>query len=566
MLIGVFLLLPITLWASPTNTSTTVEELERLSVAGQNDQIDGSSFFSYLTPDNRYATFHSWATGIGPGPDQSGNNWLDVYLRDRIAGTTVKITNGINGTATDEDSFDAVITEDGRYIVYTSYASNLVPNDTNDTLWKREGLDIFLYDTVTQQTQRVSLTYNGGQINGNSAGIISPDGTWIVMNTNGHGILPGSTPAGNNLYLRNWRTGEIRLIATGGDLADGYFSSWWPSRDGRYVVFTSTFSHHVPGDTNNQQDVFLIDTATMQTTLISHNMTGGFANGRSGQSNITPDGRYVIFFSEASDLVPNDTNGVGDVFAYDRQTGVMERISLTAAGGQTNGLSRDASICANGRYISYASDATNIIANDTNGQRDVFVHDRETNTTFVASINSSGQLTNGKSHRTYMSSDCAYVTYASDGSNLIAGDTNDRRDLFMGRIVRPAEFSNSGMTLSLTQPGGNTTFRAVLANSGTEDAQATLWVPVPLHTTLDSGSLPTGATYNASANRVEWQGTVPSESNVVISFEFTVDGGLTEFTMITSDVTLTGDGETRMFTAVTAVNGIPIYLPIVAQS
>ncbi|PJF32798.1 MAG: hypothetical protein CUN57_04005, partial [Phototrophicales bacterium] len=97
--------------------------------------------------------------------DQTGENWLDVFLRDRQTDTTIKITNGIDGP-TNEDSFDAVLTADGRYVVYTSYAWNLIPNDTNRDAWSRNGLDIFLYDTQTQQTQRVSLTHDGKEIQG----------------------------------------------------------------------------------------------------------------------------------------------------------------------------------------------------------------------------------------------------------------------------------------------------------------------------------------------------------------------------------------------------------------
>ncbi|GAB4275855.1 MAG: PD40 domain-containing protein [Candidatus Promineifilaceae bacterium] len=546
--------------AKATVVSSQIVDIERISVGTNGVQADGSSFFAFTSVDNRYITFHSWASNIST--DQTGENWLDVFLRDRQTNTTIKITNGIDGP-TNEDSFDAVLTADGRYVVYTSYAWNLVPNDTNRDAWSRNGLDIFLYDTQTQQTQRVSLAHDGKEIQGNSSGIISRDGTWILMDSDGPGILPSSTPAGSNLYLRNWRTGEIKLLVAGGE--NGYFTSWWPDYDASHAAFSSTFDHLAANDTNGEQDVFWVDASTGVITLVSRSINGGSANGKSGQSVISQDGRYVVFVSYASDLIPNDTNGVGDVFIYDRITDSIERVSVSSSGEQANGLSRDPSICGNGRYVSFSSDATNLVANDTNGKRDVFVHDMQSGETFVASVNSSGEQTNGKVHRSYLTFDCRYITYASDGTNIVPNDTNNARDLFMGRIYRQPDFSGSSAVLTPAQPGGTTTFRSTIVNNGTDSATADLWVPIPANTSLIVSSLPLGAVYNASQNRVEWQGSVAGESEFVFTFDLVVDSGLVDFTLLTTDATLTGDGQTRTLHGVTAVNGIPVFLPVIAN-
>ena len=159
---------------------------------------------------------------------------------------------------------------------------------------------------------------------------------------------------------------------------------------------------------------------------VSVNSAGNEGNGSSSGQSMTPDGRYVAFASDASNLVPNDTNGARDVFVHDRQTGVTERVSVDSTGAEANGLSSGGSISADGRYVAFVSSATNLVLGDTNGVSDIFVNDRQTGVTKRVSVwgTFGGGQANGWSGSPAISGDGRYVAFQSDASNLVAGDTN----------------------------------------------------------------------------------------------------------------------------------------------
>jgi hypothetical protein len=569
MLLTILLLLPLALQARAaleTHNAATgsygVADIERLSVGTGGIESNGSAFFSYLSADNRYVTFHSWATNFGGA--HGDPNWLDVYYRDRLTNTTIKISNGYDGNPTTDDSFDAIITADGRYVVYNSYAWNIVPGDTNRSEWLRDGLDVFLYDAHTGVTERVSLTHTGEEIQANSFGTITGDGEIIYFVTPGTGVTP-DYPGGSPQIYRRHRDSYSSVERVLNVEPNDRIVNLWPSHDGRFLVFSSAASNLVPGDTNGLPDIFLFDYVTKELRLVSRPPGGGQSNGLSGQGLISQDGRYVIFRSFATNLVPGDNNGHADIFVYDRLSGNIERVSVSSSGEQANGGSRDPSICGDGRFVSFSSDATNLVANDTNGIRDIFVRDRQTGVTFIASVNADGEQTNDLVHRSYLTTDCRYITYASDGDNLVPGDTNNARDLFMARIVTPADFSASRAMLTMGAPGETTTFRATLINSGLETGQATLLVPIPQHTTLEMDSLPPGAVYEPAEDRVAWQGEIAGESQVVVSFDLTIDETLVDFTIIETAALLTGDGQEYTLRALTVVNGINTYLPFIGR-
>jgi WD40-like Beta Propeller Repeat len=159
---------------------------------------------------------------------------------------------------------------------------------------------------------------------------------------------------------------------------------------------------------------------------------GQQANYDSSYSAIAADGRHVAFTSGANNLVAGDTNGVEDVFVHDRQTGTTERVSVVTGGGQANGAALDqAAISADGRYVAFASWASNLAAGDTNGTLDVFVHDRQTATTELISVATGGEQANDGSYQPGISADGRHVTFTSFASNLIPGDTNEVTDVFV---------------------------------------------------------------------------------------------------------------------------------------
>ena len=205
------------------------------------------------------------------------------------------------------------------------------------------------------------------------------------------------------------------------------------SDDGRYVAFTSTATNVVAGDTNGVQDIFVHDRQTGSTTRVSVGPGGAQANGASAGQSISSDGRFVAFQSGATNLVAGDTNGLADNFVHDRQTGVTTRVSVATGGAQaTGGSSFITAISANGRFVAFYSSATNLVAGDTNGLQDVFRHDRQTGTTIRVNVATGGAQAVGQgSFGPFISSDGRFVGFYTAAANLVPGDTNGVSDVFI---------------------------------------------------------------------------------------------------------------------------------------
>jgi acetyltransferase-like isoleucine patch superfamily enzyme len=243
------------------------------------------------------------------------------------------------------------------------------------------------------------------------------------------------------------------------------------SADGRYVAFGSYSSDLVAGDTNgNLQDVFVRDLQTGTTTLVSENAAGtGSGNGASYSNGISADGRYVAFQSLATDLVAgSDTNGIYDVFVRDLQTGVTTLVSENAAGtGTGNGASYPPIISADGRFVAFASFASDLVTGDTNGNmQDVFVRDLQTGTTTLVSENAAGTGSgNGSSQNPVISADGGYVAFLSSASDLVAGDTNGTYDVFV-RDLQTGVTTLVSENAAGTGSGNSSSFDPVVSASG----------------------------------------------------------------------------------------------------
>jgi hypothetical protein len=206
------------------------------------------------------------------------------------------------------------------------------------------------------------------------------------------------------------------------------------SRDGRFVAFQSQATNLVAGDTNNFDDVFWRDLVTGTTRRVSVSSGNVQANMSSFYPAISADGRYVAYVSNASNLVTGDTNGRPDVFVRDTSTGTTTRVSVTNTGVQANGSAdwtKPSAVSNDGRYVAFASNATNLVAADTNNAWDVFVRDRTLNTTKLVTLSTAGvQGSGGQGAGPRISSDGRYIVYSS-GANLVAGDNNGVADVFV---------------------------------------------------------------------------------------------------------------------------------------
>ncbi|MEU3777350.1 hypothetical protein AB0F11_29930 [Streptomyces sp. NPDC032472] len=200
--------------------------------------------------------------------------------------------------------------------------------------------------------------------------------------------------------------------------------------------------------------------------------TAPISNAADGAPSISADGRYVAFTSPARDLVAGDTNRASDVFVRDRQTGVITRVSVDSAGNQADNASRNPSISADGRYVTFESSATNLVAGDTNRYRDTFVHDLQTGETTRVSVGSHGEQSDSESFHPSISADGRFVALDSPASNLVPGDTNDLHDVFVrdrqtGETTRASVDSNGRQGDGISQlPSISADGRYVAFSSG----------------------------------------------------------------------------------------------------
>jgi Tol biopolymer transport system component len=218
--------------------------------------------------------------------------------------------------------------------------------------------------------------------------------------------------------------------AGGGQATGG--GSHYPciSADGRYVAFYSSATDLVPGDTNTSKDVFRKDLHTGAIVRCSTDAAGSQVSGASAFPSISADGRYVAFASEAATLVSGDSNGKQDIFRKDVLTGAIVRCSTTASGGEVTGASSDPSISADGRYVAFASEAATLVSGDSNGKQDIFRKDLETGAIVRCSTTVVGGQLGQPSYNPSIGSDGSYVAFESDSPNLVESDFNGARDIF----------------------------------------------------------------------------------------------------------------------------------------
>jgi Tol biopolymer transport system component len=235
------------------------------------------------------------------------------------------------------------------------------------------------------------------------------------------------------------------------------------SGTGRFVAFQSAATNLVAGDTNGVSDIFVHDRKTGETRRVSVSSSGAEANGSSLASAISANGRYVAFLSDATNLVAGDTNGVSDIFVRDRSAGTTRRVSVSSAGLEANGASSTPSISADGDHIVFESIATNLVAGDSNGQQDIFVRDRSSRKTRRVSISSAGTQANGFSAEPSISSDGNVVAFYSGASTLVSGDSNGLWDVFI-RIRTAGKTRRVSVSSAGAQGNGVSLDPAIAAN------------------------------------------------------------------------------------------------------
>jgi hypothetical protein len=398
----------------------------RVSVSSAGVEGNNESNYPALSNDGRFVGFSSDATNLVANDT---NAVEDVFVHDRQTGQTQRISVSSGGQEGDGESGSPAISSTGRYVAFSSFASNLVSGDTNNAS------DIFVMDRDTGVLQRVSVSSSEAQaIGGSHDPVISTNGRYVAFYSSANNLVAGDTNGKFDVFVRDIVDGETWRVSISTNGTQGNHDSWGKvsiSGDGRRVAFSSWASTLVSNDTNGVMDVFVRDWFSGLTTLASISSGGAFSNGNSSGM-ISSNGRYVAFGSDGSNLVSGDTNGVSDAFVHDLDTGLTERVTVSASGGQSNGGVYAMDISSGGRLVIFHSSANNLVSNDTNSRQDVFVYDRDYDRTSLVSIATNG--TQGNANAMYlfdMSGDTRFVAFSSYASNLVSNDSNGVLDVFV---------------------------------------------------------------------------------------------------------------------------------------
>lgn len=353
---------------------------------------------------------------------------LGAQPADAAWSAVERVSEGTGGTEGDAASGAPSISWDGRYVAFASASTNLVGGDANGVT------DIFLNDRTSGTTSRVSVATGGGEANGAStAPSISGDGRYVAFTSDADNLVTDDANAYSDVFIHDTLTGVTERISTStagdnGNLPAGAPSMSW---NGRFVAFYSLANNLVAGDTNGWWDVFVKDRSNGYTQRVSISSGGTESDGMSHEPAISFDGRYVAFASAATNLAAGDTNATDDIYLRDRVSSTTERISVASDGSNTDAGSYKPSISYDGKFVAYESLATNVVASDTNGTWDVFVRDRDSVSNERVSVATDGSQAQGNTRGRAISWDGARVSFASTGSMVVPGDTNLVGDAFI---------------------------------------------------------------------------------------------------------------------------------------
>lgn len=413
---------------------------QRVSTAADGSQVNGmsinafSSFGEFLREGDeeftQIITFWSAADNLAPGDT---NGALDVFVKVIPTNEVWLLSSNQFSVQSNGNSF-APDSTGGLLFAFGSEGSNLVPDDTNGVA------DVFIKNLRPEEAVpliRVSTDSNGVQGNSNSnVPDFSPDGTKVTFSSNASNLVSGDTNGTTDVFVKDMNTNATTRVSTDSAGIEGNDVSTMSvfSPDGTKVAFLSLSSNLVTGDTNGAFDIFIKDLVTGVTTCASTDSAGIFGNAGIDTNDLpefSPDSTRIAFASSASNLVLDDTNGETDVFIKDLITGAMTLVSRDSAGIQGNSLSNMPDFFPDGTKVIFSSFASNLVPGDANGETDIFVKDLVTGTVTLVSKDTAGTQGDSASYAPEFSPDGSQILFASSADNLVTGDTNGVQDLFL---------------------------------------------------------------------------------------------------------------------------------------
>jgi PKD repeat protein len=413
--------------------------ITKLSVA-DGTEADNASINPSISSDGRFVAFESDATNLVA---DDTNNATDVFVADVQNGSIERISLGLSGVEANGASTNPVISGNGRYVAFESFASNLVSGDTNRVI------DIFVYDRQTGSTSLVSVNSNGSLTTSHSfSPSISGNGQVIAFYSLATNLVDNDTNRAIDVFIHDTLSGSTERISVDSSGNQANMASWQPriSTNGQFVVFSSTASNLVVGDTNSAQDIFLYNRQDSSVMLISNADDGQPSNGISAYAAVSGDGNVVVFESDATNLVANDNNAATDIFVFDKRQGSLSRVSRSVSDSDTDGPSYQPTISHDGRFVSFYTYASNLVAGDSNQFEDVFVYDRQTGYMELLTNTMERQEANSSSFNPTLNADGRYVALFSFASNLSTPDTNNVDDVFLfdRGVINTPPIANAG--------------------------------------------------------------------------------------------------------------------------
>lgn len=414
-----------------------------VTVGRPSEQGDANSIQPDLSAAGRFVVFTSDSTNL---VNEEATATRGVFMKDTTTGETIRISSSSEGKAADDDSEHPAISADGGYVVFQSVATNLTdehPEDGGCT--SPAGLDvscpsIYLKDMASGTTELVSRSSNGAIADGyNERPAISGNGRYIAFRSTATNLAPGTEDDVAQIYRRDLQTGFTELVSSDSEGVAGDASSDLPaiSDDGRFVAFKSMAFNLVSGD-DIGSDVFVKDLDTGQLTLASTDSDGSPGNGASGFAalDISGDGLFVAFESEADNLDTSDDNFTRDVFIKDLQTGETSLISADKEGIVGDDATyASVSLSRDGALVVFVSNANNLTQGDTVNKTDVFLKDRTTGAVVMLSTSETGEPGNAPSEIAAIAADGVSVAFVSSANNLVPEDTNGKDDIFVRKLA-----------------------------------------------------------------------------------------------------------------------------------
>lgn len=407
-------------------------QVERISIADDGAQANADSYEAAISDDGSILAFRSNADNMITGDT---NDWTDIFLRDIDAGTTVRVSLQPDGSEMPIYSRVPSISDDGGTVAFESRG-------------RENGVTLTaVFDTATGAVEHLLPR----EVSGNPA---SRNMARLLPNLSGNGrfVAFHSKSTFQDAYPASVRPPDDDANVTfdvfafdietdpapplervsrdsSGDEGRGESASATLSDDGNVVAFHSFADDLIADDLNESQDVFVRFRSSGITLMASLTPSGTPGNGDSVRPFVAGNGEFVAFRSQASDLVAGDTNGHWDIFVRDLTTGTTERVSVANDGTQADHNSFEPSLSDDGRFAAFRSLAANLVPGDANARADVFVHDRTTDQTVRVS-EPSAMESDGHSYNPVISGDGAWIAFESDATNLVPGDTNGARDIF----------------------------------------------------------------------------------------------------------------------------------------